>query len=69
MKVYFDNEGNRVFVSSGISGGKVRMTVCQKTGAIGTHRIKSKSLPDRKAREEAQRDLDLYAKTHGWKKA
>jgi hypothetical protein len=55
-----------VYVSSGISGGEWWLTVYRAlTG--GTHRIKSKTLPLRDTRQEAQADLDAYAATKGWR--
>ena len=64
---YRDDSGSLVFVSSGISGGTVWMTVRQKKPHAGTHRIASPRLPLRAAPEEAQRDLDAYAQAKGWR--
>ena len=63
---YRDDSGCLVFVSSGISGGTVWMTVRQKKPHAGTHRIVSPRLPLRDTPEEAQQDLDAYAQTKGW---
>lgn len=63
---YRDDSGYLVFVSSGISGGAVWMTVRQKKPHAGTHRIVSPRLPLRSTPEEAQRDLDAYAMSKGW---
>lgn len=65
---YLDENANLVFVSSGISGGKVWMTVRQKPSQKGTHRIKTKYLPIRHSMDEAQADLDTYAEKKGWQK-
>lgn len=65
-KVYKDENGCLVFVSSGISKGASWMTVRQNGQGSGTHRIKSKALPLRETEEEAQADLDRYAKKKGW---
>jgi hypothetical protein len=59
--IYKDFEGNLIFVSPGISGGSVWMTVKQKPGKSGTKRIKSKYLPLRESRDLAQVDLNRWA--------
>lgn len=59
-RLYRDFQGRTLFVSSGIGGDKW-MTVYRKPGSIGTHRVKSKLLPLKDSREEAQADLDRYA--------
>lgn len=65
-QAYEDDRGNTVFVSCGIGGGHDWMSVRQgSTG--GTHRIKTKFLPLRSRAEEAQADLDSYAKKKKWK--
>ena len=67
MTEYIDDMGRTVLVSSGISGGKWWMACrVKKSGAL--QRIKSKKLPERETREEAQADLDAYAAQMGWKK-
>lgn len=68
-KKYFDQNGALAFVSSGISGGAVWMTVRRKKPTAGTHRIVSPRLPLRQTPEEAQKDLDAYAQSKGWRKA
>lgn len=60
--VYQDGLGNLVYVSPGISDGKVWMTVRQAPGKSGTKRVKSPMLPLRETEEKAQADLDKYAK-------
>jgi len=65
-KYYRDENGAKVFVSSGIAtDGKTWLTVRQKNGK-GTHRIKSPALPIRETSAKAQKDLDAYAKEKGW---
>jgi hypothetical protein len=64
---YLDNKGAFVFVSCGISSGGSWFTVRQKDAKSGTHRIKANDLPIRHTRNEAQQDLDAYAKSHDWK--
>lgn len=59
--IYKDFEGNLIFVSPGISGGSVFMTVKQKPGKKGTKRVKSKYLPLRESKDLAQLDLDRWA--------
>lgn len=66
--VYQDGLGNLVYVSPGISDGKVWMTVRQAPGKSGTKRVKSPMLPLRENEAKAQADLDAYAKAKGWKK-
>lgn len=68
-KQYYDENGALVFVSSGISGGRVWMTVRQKPPRTGTHRVKSPALPLRPTPEEAQSDLDAYALKRNWHEA
>lgn len=68
-KTYYDENDAHVFVSSGISGGSVWMTVRRKKASAGTHRLKSPALPLRDTREEAQRDLEAFAAKKGWKEA
>lgn len=65
---YIDENGRLIFVSPGISSGNVWITVYQKNPRGGTHRLKSKALPQRKTQAEAQADLDAYAKAKGWRK-
>lgn len=65
--IYEDENGSKIFVSSGISNGEVFMTVRQKDGKTGQHRIKSKFLPLTYTPEEQQEYLDAYAKEKGWK--
>jgi hypothetical protein len=66
--IYRDENGSKVFVSSGIAtDGKTWMTVRRKPGiGKGTHRIKSPALPIRDSFARAQEDLDAYAKQKGW---
>ena len=68
-KRYYDCNGALVFVSSGISGGAVWMTVRRKKPTAGTHRIVSPRLPLRDMPEQAQQDLDAYAQSKGWREA
>lgn len=63
---YLDENKAFVFVSCGISGGEVWMTVRQKSTTSGTHRIKSPRLPIQHTKDDAQKDLDAYAKLKGW---
>jgi len=66
---YIDDKGRLLFVSPGISGGETWMTCYTKPGGKGSHRLKSPSLPLRNTREEAQADLDIYARGKGYKLA
>jgi hypothetical protein len=66
VNIYRNDKGADVFVPSGISGGKRWITVYCYNGK-GTHRIVSKNLPERKTFDEAQTDLNRYAKVKGWK--
>lgn len=66
-KIYRDENRAKVFVSSGIAtDGKTWLTVRQKPGKHGTHRIKSPALPIRDSLAKAQADLDAYAKKKKW---
>ena len=65
MTNYIDDMGKLVVVSSGISDGKAFMACrVKKSGAL--QRIKSKFLPIRNKRREAQADLDAYAAQMCW---
>ena len=65
---YLDHNGQRIKVSSGISGGKYWITCrVKKSGSL--QRVKSKFLPERLTREDAQDDLDRYANQANWRKA
>lgn len=59
--VYEDDTGNLYRISSGISGGAYWMTFRTPLRGRRGHRVKSKYLPLRETREDAQRDLDEYA--------
>jgi len=63
--VWHDEKGEDVFVNSGL-GGKNYMSFRRSTHG-GLHRVKTKYLPERKSFDEAQHDLNLYAKKKGWK--
>jgi hypothetical protein len=63
--VYEDKNGNRFNVSDGISSGDFWMTVRTTLNSRGCHRVKSKNLPLRKTKEEAQHDLDIWALEKG----
>jgi len=61
MKAY-KTQNARYFVSDGISNGTSWFTAKQFVGEKSIHRVVSPALPIRKTREEAQRDLDAWAK-------
>jgi hypothetical protein len=66
VRAFRDDRGASVFVSNGIAtDGKTWFTVRQFAGK-GTHRIKAKSLPIRETFDEAQEDLNKYAKQKHW---
>lgn len=60
MTKYRDYQGRILFVGSGISNGTSWMTLYQKSNG-SLRRVKSKFLPIREMREQAQQDLDRYA--------
>jgi hypothetical protein len=62
---WHDTNGKAVFADSGI-GGKNYMSF-RHSDSGGLHRVKTKYLPLRKTFDEAQKDLNLYATTYGWK--
>ena len=66
-KKYVTDRGLVAFVSNGFGKGGKWMSVARKDTFQGTHRIVTKNLPLRDTREEAQADLDAYAKKRGWK--
>ncbi len=57
---YLCDKGCIIKVSPGITGGTQWMT-CRVKPSGSLQRVKSKYLPLRSTREEAQRDLDAYA--------
>lgn len=67
ITVYEDEYGNLYRVSDGLSRGEYWMTVrIRNTGCRGAqHRVVSKKLPLRPTRQEAQRDLEEWAKNKG----
>lgn len=65
MREYVDDTAHIVKVSAGISGGKFWMA-CRVKPSGALQRVKSKFLPVRNKREEAQADLDRYAEERGW---
>jgi hypothetical protein len=66
--LYHDENGAKVFVSPGIStDGHTWLTVRQ-IGNKGKHRIKTKLLPIRETKAEAEADLRVYAEQKGWRK-
>jgi hypothetical protein len=68
IKIYRDETGSMIFVSTGLwNSGKTFMSFRRKSPSAGMHRVKSKFLPERKNFDQAQTDLDEYAKKKGWK--
>lgn len=65
MAEYIDDKGRLVVVSSGIGDGNYYMA-CRRKKSGALQRVKSKFLPIRRKRREAQEDLDRYAEEHGW---
>jgi hypothetical protein len=61
--IYQDESGAIYRADHGL-GGKVFMTLRQ-IGQKGNHRVKSSALPLRDTLEEAQADLDFWAKKKG----
>lgn len=66
---YVDEEGREVFVSDGIAAGRYYGSYRRKPNGISIKRIKTRFLPLRKRREEAQADLNAYAQRKGWQRA
>lgn len=66
MKAYIYHD-KRIFVSR-LIGGDTFATVWESTPG-STHRVKVKALPVRSTREEAQRDLDEFARVRKLKEA
>lgn len=67
---YFDDHDRLVLISVGISGNGSPArwaSYRRKTPTRSLQRIKSKFLPLRSTPEEAQADLDAYAKRKGWR--
>ena len=65
--VYVDENGLKVYVDDGISGGDYFMTVKEKPNGT-KKRVKSKYLPLQMNRPFAEKDLVAYAEKRGWKK-
>jgi hypothetical protein len=69
VAAFLDDNGARVFVSNGIdTTGRKWFSVRQKDTRHGTHRVKTKNLPVREYFDEAQHDLNVYAREKGWKR-
>ena len=62
---YRNEQGEIILVVEGLLKGKWMSMRRSNNG--GLHRIKSPALPIRDSREEAQADLDFYAKNRGWR--
>lgn len=57
---YLDKQGNEVFVSAGL--GLSQYGTFRRSTAGGLHRVKSPMMPMIGSREEAQKNLDIWAK-------
>ena len=64
---YRDEKGRLVFVGKGI--GDEFMSLRQGASVVSSHRVKTRALPLRETRDEAQADLDAYAARKGWVRA
>lgn len=64
MTEYINEKGQILKVSSGISSGEHWMTYRVKNSG-SLQRVKSKFLPMRATKQEAQEDLDRYAEERG----
>ncbi|APM41363.1 hypothetical protein [Clostridium kluyveri] len=62
---YIDKKGKEVFVSQGL--GMKEYGSFRKSKAGGLHRVKSPMMPMASSREEAQKNLDLWARKNGLK--
>ena len=60
-KTYRLPDGRRLWVEAG-TGGEVFFTYTTRRSGRGRQRYKSPSLPLRQSRQEAQADLNLYAR-------
>ena len=66
-KIYCDEKGTRAFILCNIGrDSKAWTCVMQKKAWKKMRRIKSPDLPRRDTADEAQNDLDAYAKQKGW---
>jgi hypothetical protein len=63
---YFDKNGQILFVSQGL-GLNEWGTFRKNPRTMGHHRVKSPMMPMVATMEEAQRNLDAYAKKNGLK--
>jgi len=63
--IWRDENGETVFVSSGL--GKRKFMSFRRSASGGLHRVKTKFLPVRNNFDDAQEDLNLYARKKGWK--
>lgn len=63
---YLDDRGRLLFVTHGIGSPPVYFT-CHQRPSGGKRRYKSRNLPPRDIREEAQSDLDAHAVRMGWR--
>lgn len=67
MSRYKTPEGKELWVSCGISSGTTWFTATTRKSGRGQQRYKSPALPLRETEEAAQADLDLYAKSKGFR--
>jgi hypothetical protein len=61
-----DRNGMRIFVSTGLTGGALWMSVRRDPRTGGTRRIKAPGLPLRDTKDEAEADLQIYAAEQSW---
>ena len=61
---YSDFQGRVLYISPALTNGSTWMTVYSKENG-SLRRVKSKWLPLRETREQAQEDLDRYAEERG----
>jgi hypothetical protein len=60
-------DGRVLFVRRGIGDVPAYMTVYIRIGKKGAHRFRTRDLPVRMSGDEAQQDLDKYARKRGLK--
>jgi len=64
VNIWHDENGEEVFVDSGL--GKRHYMSFRRSASGGLHRVKTKFLPVRNNFDDAQTDLNLYARKKGW---
>ncbi len=64
MIQYLDKKGRLLFVSNGIGQPPTYGTFYRKNPGGGKRRVKSRNLPMRRTKREAEKDFEWYVRYH-----